>query len=71
VLSPPYQARLFPLSSRLVSYRSFQLLLFRSPYPAPPEGFGLEFRRGHRRGTNPPDGLFRFGVFSMENINVD
>ena len=46
----PYRAWL-PLGlSGLVSFRSFCPLLFRSPYPAPPEGFGQQFPKGHQRG---------------------
>src|SRR5579864_6008322 len=53
-----YRARLYPFS-RLFNFRSWSFrLLLRSPYPAPPEGFGKHDSEGHRRVKNPADGLF-------------
>ncbi len=73
VLSPPNRARLSPLSYRLVSFRScFRLLLFRSPYPAPPERLRIRVSKRPSAGNEPTRWPFLFGsLFSMENINVD
>src|SRR5580704_11211053 len=43
-----------------VRFRGCYPLLFRSPYPAPPEGFGEKSQRGHWRGNEPSQWPFSF-----------
>src|SRR5580692_2013844 len=43
-----------------VRFRGYFPLLFRSPYPAPPEGFGEKSQRGHWRGNKPSQWPFSF-----------